>query len=67
MCGIKLTNIFEDAYNQQHADGYLSEFDVFGEGYDPHAIALFETREEAESISRTSQFTDNPDLTVEAI
>jgi len=62
---IKLTNTFEDAYNQQHKDGLLSEFDINNDEHsDPHKTALFNTKEDAEEAIKGLYFNDAPDLEV---
>jgi len=62
---IKLTNTFEDAYNQQHKDGLLSEWDINNDEYsDEHKTATFNTKEEAEEAMQGLRFNDSPDLEV---
>ena len=63
MFAIKLTNVFQDAYNQQHTDGLLSESAVDGEEWsNPEETKTFNTKEEAESAIENLHFKDAPDL-----
>lgn len=62
---IQLTNFFVDAYNQQHPDGLLSEWDINRDEFsDEHKTALFNTREEAQAAIIGLYFNDSPDLEV---
>ena len=67
MYAIKLTNVFQDAYNEQHTDGLLSEYDCYGDSdrdCDPHNIQTFETKGAAQEVAETLYFHDAPELGV---
>ena len=67
MYAIKLTNTFQDAYNQQHKDGLLSAYDCDSteENLAIGAnVQTFETKEAAQEVADTLSFNDNPDLEV---
>lgn len=63
---IKLENVFEDAYQKQRVNGFLSEFDCYGAEYDEHKDAIFDTLESAENMLErvNAEFFDNPELTI---
>ena len=67
MYAIKLTNIFQNAYGNQHTDGLLSEYDCYGDSdrdCDPHNIQKFETKGVAEEFAETLYFLGAPELRV---
>jgi len=67
MYAIKLTNVFQDAYNEQHTDGLLSEYDCYGDSdrdCDRHNIQTFETKGAAQEVAETLYFHDAPELIV---
>lgn len=62
---IKLNNTFQDAYNEQHANGLLTEYDVSGGIHDDRkSIKTFETKEQAENAIEGLIFNDSPTLEV---
>ncbi len=62
---IKLTNTFQDAYNEQHADGLLTDYDISGDMYDDReSTKTFETKEQAENAIEGLSFIDSPTLEV---
>ena len=67
MYAIKLTNMFQNAYGNQHQDGLLSEDDCYGDSdrdCDRHNIQTFETKGVAEEFAETLYFHDAPELIV---
>ena len=67
MYAIKLTNIFQDSYNNQHTDGLLSEYDCYGDSdrdCDRHNIQTFGEIKEAQEVAETLYFLDAPELIV---
>ena len=65
MYAIKLTNVFQDAYNEQHTDGLLSEYDCYGDSdrdCDRHNIQTFETKGAAQEVAETLYFPGTPEL-----
>ena len=65
MYAIKLTNVFQDAYNEQHTDGLLSEYDCYGDSdRGRHNIQTFETKGAAEEFAETLHFRGAPELRV---
>jgi len=65
MYAIKLTNIFQDSYNNQHTDGLLSEYDCYGDrDCDRNNTQTFETKGVAEEFAETLYFLGAPELRV---
>ena len=65
MYAIKLTNMFQNAYGNQHTDGLLSEYDCYGDSdrdCDRHNIQTFETKGAAQEVAETLYFPGTPEL-----
>ena len=67
MYAIRLTNMFEDPYNELHKDGLLSEDDCYGDSdrdCDRNNTQTFETKGVAEEFAETLYFHGAPELGV---
>ena len=65
MYAIKLTNIFQNAYNNQQNDGLLNEQQVDNQEWsDPAKIKTFKTLAAAQKVAAALYFNDAPDLDV---
>ena len=65
MYAIKLTNMFQDPYNELHKDGLLSEYDCDSDrDSDRHNIQTFGEIKEAQEVAETLYFHGAPDLKV---